>query len=832
MHRIALISVVLLATAPFTLAQTDSPVDSLRINPEGYYEAGGLNVMVFDDFYPEGHQGGLTIVQAGVRVAANGDVRLEPTPGQWAPVPVLRRKESFPDRGEIVVHLSYPDSSKDRKGFNPIVYPNLRFAYTVRTRAVGRSILLTVDLDRPLPPEWNHRVGFNLEFFPGQYFGKHYLMDGRSGLFPRQADGPMRTESDGTLQPEPLAQGRSLVIAPDEVNAELKIESETNHLELFDGRGLYNNGWFVVRSIVRPGATAEAVKWLISPQADPHWMSPPVIQVSQVGYHPDEPKFAVIELDRRTTAYAPLRLVKVGETGDSIIAREDSPRAWGRFLRFLYLRFDFSDVREEGLYKVFYGDTCSQEFEIRRDIFSRHVWQPTMEYFLPVQMCHMKVQDRYRTWHGLCHMDDAAMAPVNYNHFDGYVQPASTLTPFQSGDHIPGVNVGGWHDAGDYDLRVESQAETIYKLALAYELWQPRLDETTVDQKTRTVRILQPDGKPDILQQVEHGALSLVGAYEALGRLYRGIICPTLQQYVLLGDGSTMTDNLVFRPGDKDPILHAPLPNDDRLLFTEESPSHALLGAQALAAAARVLRTFNPALAERSLEVSRKLFDAYRNTDVPGLLNAAAELYSTTRERQYADILRAHKESLVAHPEEFAEVLGRVIACLDDTLITARVRDAVRSVYQRAVDAQKENPYGVPYKPYIWGAGWGIQAFGVKQLFLHLSFPDIVPAELAFNALSFILGCHPGENTASFVSGVGTHSLTVAYGVNRADWSYIPGGIASGTALIRPDLPELKTWPYFWQQTEYVLGSGTADYLLLAIGADRMLNGATSTGMK
>ena len=41
----------------------------------------GLNVMVFDDFYPEGHQGGLTIIQHGTRVAANGDVRLEPTPG-------------------------------------------------------------------------------------------------------------------------------------------------------------------------------------------------------------------------------------------------------------------------------------------------------------------------------------------------------------------------------------------------------------------------------------------------------------------------------------------------------------------------------------------------------------------------------------------------------------------------------------------------------------------------------------------------------------------------------------------------------------------------------
>jgi len=56
----------------------------LKINESGYYEVQGLNIMLFDDFYPEGHQGGLTIIQNGIRVAANGDIRLEPTPGQWS----------------------------------------------------------------------------------------------------------------------------------------------------------------------------------------------------------------------------------------------------------------------------------------------------------------------------------------------------------------------------------------------------------------------------------------------------------------------------------------------------------------------------------------------------------------------------------------------------------------------------------------------------------------------------------------------------------------------------------------------------------------------------
>ena len=34
------------------------------------------------------------------------------------------------------------------------------------------------------------------------------------------------------------------------------------------------------------------------------------------------------------------------------------------------------------------------------------------------------------------------------------------------------------------------------------------------------------------------------------------------------------------------------------------------------------------------------------------------------------------------------------------------------------------------------------------------------------------------------VTGVGAETMKAAYGVNRADWSYIPGGVSPGTNLI------------------------------------------------
>jgi len=237
-----------------------------------------------------------------------------------------------------------------------------------------------------------------------------------------------------------------------------------------------------------------------------------------------------------------------------------------------------------------------------------------------------------------------------------------------------------------------------------------------------------------------------------------------------------------------------------------------------------MLRTYNPELAKKCLTISEELYNSNSSMRAMDRINAVAELFLTTSKEEYKAILLSNEDLLSNDIERFSEVVGRVNLKIGDREFTKKIEVGVRKTFEKISEVQKENPYGVPYKPYIWGAGWGIQSFGVKQLFLHIGFPKIFPSEYAFNAMNFILGCHPGENTASFASGVGVKSLTVAYGVNRDDWSYIPGGVGSGTALIRPDLPELKVWPYFWQQTEYVMGGGAIDFMILALAADRLFN--------
>ncbi|MFZ0280100.1 MAG: cellulase N-terminal Ig-like domain-containing protein, partial [Bacteroidales bacterium] len=466
------------------------------LNKLEYFERGAVNVMAFQDIYPEGHQGGVAVIMHGKRLATNGDIRLDETPGQWQPIPKQLDRKVDLAGGTVTVRLEYPDPAINRKGFNPIEYPDLEMSYTVRVAARGESIIVTVDLDNPVPKEFIGKVGFNMELFPGLLFGKPWYLDNYSGIFPRQANGPALTDKKGDIvAARPMATGKKLVVAPGDDKLRMAIESKTGDLQLLDGRYVHNNGWFVVRSLVAEGASKNAVEWIITPNMVQGWKSDPVIHVSQIGYHPSQEKIAIIEVDRNETKTDAPVLVSLNGDGKSTALPPGKLVNWGVFLRYNNLKFDFTAVRQVGLYFIKYGNQQSQPFRIASDVYKRNVWQPTLEYFLPVQMCHMRVNEKYRVWHGLCHMDDARMAPVSYNHFDGYIQGGSTLTGFKPGEHIPGLNAGGWHDAGDYDLRVESQSGEVYILTMAYEAFGINYYETYVEQVSHIVEIHQPDGK-------------------------------------------------------------------------------------------------------------------------------------------------------------------------------------------------------------------------------------------------------------------------------------------------------------------------------------------------
>jgi hypothetical protein len=125
-----------------------------------------------------------------------------------------------------------------------------------------------------------------------------------------------------------------------------------------------------------------------------------------------------------------------------------------------------------------------------------------------------------------------------------------------------------------------------------------------------------------------------------------------------------------------------------------------------------------------------------------------------------------------------------------------------------------ENPFGVPITTGTWAGGGAVINYAVINYILYKAFPKSIDEEYVFNGLNYIYGCHPGSDI-SFVSGVGTRSKKIAYGNNRADYSFIAGGIVPGVLILKPDFLENKEdWPFLWGENEYVINMGS-NYIFL-----------------
>lgn len=834
-----------LMTFCFILFSTCFYSQTLHLNDLGYFETRGVNIFVYSNQYTgmfnDEKNAGIEIIHHGVRTSTGGAVRLQNTPEQWDLVPTVFDRKIDTVTNTISLGLRYKDYDFDSK---------------VSVTPKDNGVLITVILDKPLPEKLEGRAGFNLEFIPASYFKKTYLMDGNPGAFPLYPSSPTTIDSKANkvlqyaghttfddrgkneyIVPGALAKGKMLIMAPEDPEHFVKIQGLDADLMLYDGRDLAQNGWFIVRSVLPSKKTGNVLQWYLEPNAIPDWKRVPVIQFSQVGYHPSQEKVAVIELDKNDTPLQKASLFQVTPEGKFIEKLTANVVQWGKYTRYNYLKFDFTSVKDPGIYFIKYGNQSTNTFLIGANVYS-NVWHPTLDVFFPVQMDHMLVNEGYRIWHGAPYLDDALQAPVNHQHFDGYRMGPTTDTKYKDYERIPGMAVGGWFDAGDFDIQTGSHVSVLLNFVDAWEKFKVNRDETFIDQANRYVDIHRPDGKPDILQQIEHGTLNLVAQIENIGHPVRGIIVPNLHQYHHLGDAVTETDNLPYNPNlkpyESDGKSSGTM--DDRWAFTNRTASLDYSTAGALAAASRSLKDFNKPLAERALAAAKKMWDENSNKPQtatgPGAqfgagseMNAALQLYITTKDEKYSkrfiELLWPSLDRSVAGRGGISTAL-QAIPYMDNDFKTELRGYVVK--YKETIDAYaKENPYGVPITSRGWGGNNGVISFAITNYYVNKYFPDVVGPEYVYKGMNYILGCHPYSNL-SFVSAVGTRSKEIAYGNNRADFSFIAGGVVPGLLLFQPDFLENKEdWPFFWGENEYVIDISAA-YIFLANAINEIVN--------
>ncbi|MDR1150936.1 MAG: glycoside hydrolase family 9 protein, partial [Bifidobacteriaceae bacterium] len=529
------------ATDPYTGAAAD-PYETLTTP--------GLDVFMynttFSQIFGDQHAAGVEMVVNGQRLATNGDIHLLPTPEQWdaTPAPILNSRSSNAATQTVSANLTLPGTEDGT--LEPV-------EYTMNASPEPGGFKLTVDLDRPLPADLAGKAGFNIELIPNVYKEKSYQADtdgdgryDKFGIVPLMPFDDMeikdraRTQDQkwyvqewnrdrGDYQPVPLASAKTITLAP-ETDERIRVTSDSGDVQLLDGRNRAQNGWFVLRTLFGPGATS--LTWHVQVDVDPSWTRAVNIGHSQAGYAPVQTKQAVMELDPAATAPASASVKRINSDGTYTTVYTGKVGPAKRWLRYDYRTFDFTSVKTPGIYVIEYAGETTEVFPIDEKVYSKS-WQQALSGFLAKEMDHIWVREMYKIAHAASHMDDAIMWPLcgepfrdeasfDGSWFDGqdFCPTSRTNTDYDSLEHIPGLAVGGWYDAGDYDLEATRQAGVIQDLAIAYREFQPTYDTMDVDWAEDTggyVELHRSDGVPDIVQQVRHGVLNVIARFDAIG---------------------------------------------------------------------------------------------------------------------------------------------------------------------------------------------------------------------------------------------------------------------------------------------------------------------------
>ena len=852
-----LLSIILLTAAVGASGQ------DLQLNDKEYFERQGVNVLVFSNSFNGGFNdeknSGIEIVHHGVRTVQGGAVRLNNTPEQWDLVPKMTSRKVDRENNSIEVALRYDYYDFDSR---------------VVVTSKGAGVEIAVWLDKPVPEALAGEAGFNMEFLPSQYWLKTFVMDGRLNRFPRYATSQTITRPNaqkprqfkgfktyddrGTnrfIDPLPIDSGHTILMAQDALERMIRISSTDGMLKLYDGRMLAQNGWFVLRSVLPKGKTGKVLTWTVEPHAIEGWIREPNIGFSQVGYMPEQPKVAVIELDKIDMPQSSASLFRINEDGTEEEAFKGGIQTWGPYFKYNYVKFDFSSVTQSGVYYIKYGNTKTNNFLIDNHVYDK-ITDATTDVWVPIHMNHMYVNEGYRTWHGEPFKEGYLQAPES-DHFDLHSQGATTDTKYKPLELIPGLNVGGFFDAGDFDIETGSNINVVQNFIRTWELFKPQRDETFVSQRQRYVDLHRPDGVPDILQFIEHGTLNLVAQAEQIGHMSQTLSNSVLDNYHHLGDAASITDGLHYDPSLKPYEVSADGKRsgtpDDMWAFTTRSPQLDLRAATMFAAASRALKGYNDDLADRALTQSKRLMqeatqllNQQRNRDEQaeqdfnwidgtedndstpeknrrrlmersrknrrelGDLNTNLQLFAATQEKQYLDNFgKQIWDALELSVPRTMQTALDAIPYMDEAY-KQKLRPYVVKYNEYIKNFDKVNPYGVPIGLGNWAGVNMVLNFGIAVNYAHIYYPDIVSKDEIYRVANWLYGCHPYHNY-SFVAVVGAaRPKQVFYGNNRADFSFIPGNVAPGLLFRKPDhFENFDDWPFLWGQNEGTIAGNT-----------------------
>ncbi len=239
----------------------------------------------------------------------------------------------------------------------------------------------------------------------------------------------------------------------------------------------------------------------------------PDIAVDQIGYLPGAYKSATL----RGTALDQTAVLINEDTGAEVLSAEigsgtDDPDAGEK-----EAVFDFSSVKDEGVYHVEAGEAVSPSFRISGDVYA-DAFKASIK-MLYYQRCGTELTSDLAGdfAHPVCHNDEAILYEDNSKKLD--------------------VS-GGWHDAGDYGRYSVAGAKTAADLLLAYENYPDVFgDDLDIPESG--------NGIPDVLDEAKYELDWLFKMQRDDGGVYHKVTCRNFPGEIMPQDE---TDELVIMP--------------------------------------------------------------------------------------------------------------------------------------------------------------------------------------------------------------------------------------------------------------------------------------------
>jgi endoglucanase len=506
------------------------------------------------------------------------------------------------------------------------------------------------------------------------------------------------------------------------------------------------------------------------------------VRVNQVGYLPAGPKNATVVSD--DPAALPWQLKNAA--GATVASGTSTPRGLDVSSGQRAHVVDFGGYTTPGTgYTLVVGGEASHPFTIGADVYDK-LRQDSLKFYYP-QRSGITISDALRP---------------------GYGRPAGHLSKKTGDISVPclkgtcdyRLNVkGGWYDAGDQGKYVVNGGISVYQLMNEFERTKtaPTADAAKLGDGTLAIPE-SGNGVPDILDEARWEMEFLLSMQVPAGKPLAGMVHHKIH--------------------DESWTALPTLPHQDtkqRVLYPPSTAATLNLAATA-AQAARLFAPYDPAFAAKSLTAAKAAWAAakahpaiyaspdsgtggggYGDNDVSDEFYwAAAELYLTTGEQQYADFVHAspHHTGDIWRERGFSWDHVAQLGRLDLATVPNKLpdRDAIRqSVVQGAekyLATLRAHPYGLPYAPADNVYDWGSNGLVLNNMVVMATAFDITGdakyRDGVLQGMDYILGRNALNR--SYVTGYGTvashnqHSRWYAHQLDKRLPSPPTGTLAGG----------------------------------------------------